>query len=84
MAETIGFVQSIQWSRDPPTACVCVGPSPGDSELLLVHVDGHEAQLAFRASMITGLTRALLSGQEVHVVHGETDPDIVDLTVGGS
>jgi hypothetical protein len=83
MAETVGHVWSIEWSGDSTTACVQIGRSADDTEALYVYLDGTRAQRALRGSLVTALTRALLTGHKVHVVHGDTDGRIVDLTVGG-
>jgi hypothetical protein len=50
---------------------------------LYVYLDGTDSQRAFRGSLVTGLTRALLTGHRVHVVHGDSDGRILDLSVGG-
>jgi hypothetical protein len=83
MESAIGRVWRMSFSDDSLSACVRVGPAADDVEALLLVLDGDERQLAYRHSLLDGLTRALLSAQTVEVVHGATDAVIVEMRSSG-
>jgi hypothetical protein len=77
MATTTGLVQSLS-IFEGGFACVWIGPSPANVEILLIV---HEAsdppqRLAFKTSMVDALSQALASRREVTVQHLDNDSRI--------
>jgi hypothetical protein len=78
MAITQGFVQRLKVTGTSVVAWVYLGPTPANTELLIVQmpigIDSREATA--RASMIDALSAALVSRQEVQATHPDGSADI--------
>jgi hypothetical protein len=83
MATTVGFVQKLV-INDAGNACVFIGPAPANTALFLVQPSAGDtpARVAFKASIIDGLTTAMTNRQQVQVDHGDADSNIFGLTLG--
>jgi hypothetical protein len=88
MATTTGTVHRI--FMDPATgsptsvsACVFIGPTPANTEVLLLRRQAADPAHtgAFMASMLDALVQALASRREVMVNHGDNDAVIISLEV---
>jgi hypothetical protein len=83
MASTTGLVQRlfIDAGSASTTACVSIGPTPANVELLLLAREPTDAPHtgAFKTSMLDGLAQALSSRREVIVQHGDSDARIFSL-----
>lgn len=80
MAETIGLVQRLSILTDRIT-CVWIGPTPGNTEILLVSNDGSTADANFAISMIHALASASTNYREVVAVHGDSDATITSVRI---
>lgn len=75
MAQTTGLVQRLKVTPPPILAWVYIGPSPGDTDLLVI-LQAHDAppeEAAFQSSMVDALSSALVSQHEVIATHGNGD-----------
>lgn len=82
MADTRGLVQRLIIG-DSYAACVEIGPSPADVELLSVDritVDDDDV-VALRSSIVDALAAAFAARREVLVSHGDTDGRITSLSL---
>lgn len=75
MAQTIGLVQRLKVTPPRILAWVYIGPTPTDTDLLLILQDSHPTpeDAAANASMVDALAYALVSKQEVIATHGSSD-----------
>jgi hypothetical protein len=80
MAETSGLVQRLSILTDTIT-CVWIGPTPDNTEILLVTNDGTALDAAFATSMIQALASASTNYRGVVAVHGDTDATITSVRV---
>jgi len=80
MAEIIGLVQRLSILTDTLT-CVWIGPTPTNTEILLVTNDGSVAGAAFSNTMIHALASASTNYREVVAVHGDTDATITSVRI---
>ena len=80
MAETIELVQRLSILTDT-TTCVWIGPTPDNTEILLVTNDGSTADASFANSMIHALAAASTNYREVAAVHGDTDATITSVRI---
>lgn len=82
MAYTTGLVHEITWSEgDTPNACIRLGPSPDDTEALLVLLDGRATDLAYHSTMIDALARAMLARREVGAWHDDEGARITSIKI---
>ena len=83
MATTTGFVQRLTIFQSS-LACAFVGPAPTNTTALFVQgTSGDTAsQLAWKASIVDGLTTAMTTRQEVQATHGDSNSSITGLTLG--
>ena len=81
MAETTGLVQRLTVLPSLAMACVWIGPSPTNAELLFVsRTSGESAEDgAFESSMVDALTMAAAHRREVAAVHSDTGARITSL-----
>jgi len=87
MAQTIGLVQKLiimpELTSNQALACVWIGPTPANAELLMVNrldTDSSHAG-AFKNSIVDALVTALVSRREVVADHGDSDALITSLTI---
>lgn len=82
MATTVGFVQRLL-VQQPSLACALVGPTPTSTAAFFVQGNAGEAPeiLAWKASLVDGLTTAMATRQQVQVAHGDSDSAITGLTL---
>jgi hypothetical protein len=78
MAYTTGLVQRIYIDANAENACVFIGPTPANVELLFVprRDTGPAHTSAFLTSMLDALGQALVSQHEVTVQYPENDGEI--------
>jgi hypothetical protein len=83
MAQTTGLVQYLAVIPSAPVACVRIGPSPANSELLAVNTASGDsaATLAYKSSMIEALATAMVARREVTATHGDSDALISSVVV---
>ncbi len=80
MAETIGLVQRLSILTDTVT-CVWIGPTPDNTEVLLVSNDGSTTDASFANSMIHALASASTNYREVAAVHGDSDATVTSVRI---
>ena len=80
MAETIGLVQRLSILTDTVT-CVWIGPTPDNTEILLVLNDGSTLDAVFAASLIQALGTAATNYREVVAVHDDSDATITSVRI---
>jgi hypothetical protein len=80
MAETTGLVQRLSILTDT-TTCVWVGPTPDNTEILVVSNDGSTLDAVFANSMIHALATASTNYREVVAVHGDSDAIITSVRI---
>lgn len=80
MAETAGLVQRLSILTDSLT-CVWIGPTPDNTEILLVTNDGSSVDASFANSMIDALAAASTNYREVVAVHGDSDSTITSVRI---
>jgi hypothetical protein len=83
MAQTTGLIQYLSVAPSSPVACVLIGPSPSNTELLGVTVASGDsaATLAYKSSMIEALATAMIARREVTATHGDSDAIITSVAV---
>jgi hypothetical protein len=87
MAQTTGLVQRINISPDLTTftsaACVWIGPTISNVELLMVFVDNNDpSRIAiFRSGLVDALVSAMVNRHEIVAFHGDSDSIITDLRI---
>jgi hypothetical protein len=81
MAETRGFVQRLKVTSSIVMAWAYIGPSPTDTELLIVMAPaGLPAEdAATRGAIADALGAALVSQTEVVAIHGDNSAEITSL-----
>jgi hypothetical protein len=80
MAQTNGLVQRLSILTNTIT-CVWIGPTPDNTEILLVTNDGTAIDAAFATSMIQTLASASTNYRSVVAVHGDSDATITAVRV---
>ncbi len=80
MAETIGLVQRLSILTDSLT-CVWIGPTPDNTEILVVSNDGSAADANFANSMIHALASASTNYREVAANHADDDSTITSVRI---
>lgn len=80
MAETSGLVQRLSILTDTIT-CVWIGPTPDNTEILLITNDGTALDTAFATSMIQALASASTNYRGVVAVHGDSDATITAVRI---
>lgn len=78
MAETTGLVQSISILSET-TTCVWIGPTPNNTEALLVTNDGSSQDAGFASTLIQTLAAASTNYRQVTAVHGNSDAKITSV-----
>lgn len=83
MAETVGLVQKLSVLSSVAWACVWIGPTPDNTELLSVIRDSSDAAHvgAFKNSIVDGLVTAQVARREVVATHGDSDALITSLAI---
>ena len=83
MAETTGIVQRLNVSHGWAAACVWIGPTPVNTELLFIQPQAGDsaASVAFQGNMVDALSAALVSRREVVAVHGDTSARVTSLRI---
>ena len=83
MATTIGYVQRLT-ILESEIACAFIGPAPTNVEALIVQSSSGDSAsvLAWKSSIVDGLTTAMANRQQVQVTSGDTDANITGLTLG--
>lgn len=83
MAQTTGLVQRIFIDANATQACVFIGPTPANVELLFLprRDSGPAHTSAFLTSMLDGLGQALVSRHEVIVGHADSGGEIYSVEV---
>ena len=92
MAETTGLVQALSIVPDlsivpgigsQAVACVGIGPTPADTELLFVRRDNTDSVQAgaFKNSIVDALVTALVNRREVKATHADDDAKITKLSI---
>ena len=76
---TTGLVQEMTWSENPPYACIRLGPSPDDTEALVVLLEGNATDLAYQSTMIDALARAMFTRREVGAWHDDEGARITSI-----
>ncbi|MEU2032603.1 hypothetical protein [Nocardia amamiensis] len=80
MAETSGLVQQLTIASDT-VACVWIGPTPNNTELLLVTNDNSPADTAFAANLIQTLAAASTNYRAIAAQHGDSEAKITSVRV---
>ena len=80
MAETTGLVQRISILTELVT-CVWIGPTPTNTEGLLIANDGTSQDSAFANTLIQTLAAAATNYRQVVAVHGNSDSRITSLRI---
>ena len=81
MADTTGLVQQLIVFSGP-TACVWIGPTSTNSEVLIVSSSsGSTADVAFAESLVQTLSAAATNYRAVVASHGDTDATITSLRI---
>ena len=80
MAESIGLVQRLT-VVSPTLSCVWIGPTPNNTELLLVSNDNSPADIAFAGNLIQTLAAAATNYRVVSAFHGDNDAKITAVRV---
>jgi hypothetical protein len=80
MAETTGLVQRLQILSATLT-CAWIGPTPDNTEILLVKNDGSAADASFADSIIHALAAAATNYREVVAIHDDSDADITSVRI---
>lgn len=78
MATTTGLVQRLSIVT-PSLTCVWIGPTPDNSEILLVQNDGTDSEVAFANSLIQMLSSASTNYRQVAAIHGDSDATITSV-----
>ena len=83
MAVTTGYVQRLS-ILNSGLACAFVGPAPTNTAALIVQSAATDSpgDIAWKSSIVDGLTTAMTARQQVQVTHGDTDAQISALTLG--
>ena len=80
MATTTGLVQRLS-VFGTSQACVWLGPTPTDTDLLIVTNDGSTADSIFASTTIETLAAAMMHRREVNVGHGATGSQITSVRI---
>ena len=80
MAETTGLVQRIFILSESVT-CVWIGPTPTNTEALLVSNDGTSQDSAFANTLIQTLAAAATNYRQVVGVHGNSSAKITSIRI---
>ena len=80
MAETTGLVQRLS-ILSATTACVWIGPTPNNVELLVVTNDGSTADSAFAGNLVQILAAASTNYRAIVATHGDSDSKITSLRI---
>ena len=78
MAEITGLVQRISIVSET-TTCVWIGPTPNNTEALLVTNDGSIQDSGFASTLIQILSAASTNYRQVAAVHGNSDVKITSV-----
>jgi hypothetical protein len=78
MAETTGLVQRIKIMSET-TTCVWIGPTPNNTEVLLVTNDSSSQDSGFASTLIQILGAASTNYRQVTAEHGNSDAKITSL-----
>lgn len=85
MATTNGFVHllTILPGNGSSLACTRIGPSPNNTELLLVQRGASDSEHAgaFKNSIVDALTTALISRRQVSAFHASSSASITGLSI---
>lgn len=83
MAETTGLVQKLTVLPSISMACVWLGSTPTNAELLFVQRDASEtaSEGAFENSMVDALTDAMTSRREIVAFHDDSSARITSLRI---
>ncbi len=81
--ETTGLVQRLHIISGIGLACVWIGPSPTNAELLyILRNNSDTAEVgAFKNSIVDTLVTAQVSRREVVATHGDSDAEIFNLKI---
>jgi hypothetical protein len=79
VAQTTGLVQKL--IVGDTFSCAWIGPTPNNSELLLVQNEGSPASVAFYTTAIDTLSAALTNYRPVVAIHGDSDSKITGLRI---
>ena len=84
MAETAGMVQRLMIVPEAATACVWIGPTPANTELLFVLRDDSSVTAGdpTQNAIVDALTGAVVGRREVVAIHDATSARITSLRVG--
>lgn len=81
MATTTGLVQQLAVFSGP-TACAWIGPSPTNTELLVVVTSsGSATDVAFAGGLVDMLSSAMMHRREVVAFHGDSSSQITSLRI---
>ncbi|HWJ53616.1 MAG TPA: hypothetical protein VNT24_09625 [Propionibacteriaceae bacterium] len=80
MATTTGLVQQLAVFSGP-TACAWIGPSPTNTELLVVTSTGSATDVAFAGGLVDMLSSAMMHRREVVAFHGDSSSQITSLRI---
>ena len=80
MAEGIGLVQRLT-VVSPTLTCVWIGPTPNNTELLIVTNDNSAADTAFAANLVQTLAAAATNYRGVAATHAANNAKITSVRV---
>lgn len=80
MAQTTGLVQRLTVVSRTLT-CVWIGPTPNNTELLIVSSDDSPGGSAFAANLVQTLAAAATNYRRVAATHGNSDAKITAVRV---
>jgi hypothetical protein len=80
MATTRGQVQQLS-ILSPTTACVWIGPTPNNVEVLAVSNDGSAADTAYAANLVQSLAAAATNYRIVAAGHADSDAKITTVEI---
>jgi NAD-dependent SIR2 family protein deacetylase len=79
VAQTTGLVQKLTVGEI--FSCAWIGPTPNNTELLLLQNDGSPASVAFYTTAIDTLSAALTNYRAVVAIHGDSDATVTGLRI---
>jgi hypothetical protein len=79
-------LEAVEAGSSGSQACVYVGPSPADVEVFVLLRSSSDTRevMAFRSSVIDGITEAMAARREVVIIHDSSSSNIEGLRLEGA
>jgi len=83
MAETTGIVQKLNVIPGAAVACIWIGPTPTNTELLFIAYQAGDptSSTAYQSSLVDALAAAVVTRREVVATHDATSARITSLRI---